>query len=144
MSFDTKRPPSADEKFEKLLALKKARKENMSYLKESSNVNYTDDYSNNISATLESIDAEAERECRRDVNLNKMMLRQDVKARTHAKLSLYNKLYKEGITKLTNDTIYKIVYNSLWIDDNIKSSMCDDLKSEYCTIMDNIEKEFGD
>lgn len=141
MSFNTQRPMSADEKFEKLLATKKARTENMDTLRRSS-IKVTDDYSRNINATLESIDMEAERDCKRDTALDNMRCRQDVKTKSRAKLSLYNKLFNEGVTKLTNDTIYKIVYNSLWIDDAVKISMSDNLKSEYCTIMDNIKKEF--
>lgn len=141
MAFSTQRPLSADEKFEKLVALKKSRSNSIKAIKESY-VPY-DDFSENIMSAMECIDAESDAEFDRMVNIDKMRTKQCCKSKGQLKMSLYNKLYDEGMKKLTNDTLYKLVYNSLWIDDTVKSSMCNELKNSFCTIMNSIENNFA-
>lgn len=115
--FTTQRPANPNDSFDKLVSLTRNRKANYKALEESASAKKEAD---ELKAELDKQDADKEQE---DAIKESLYLKSSRRAKANWAMELAtmeNKLVKENFNDIYNQVLFQIVYESYWMDEDVK------------------------
>lgn len=111
------RPKTPDQIYQETVALRQQQTANLKALKESASAKLRDEQEK---AALEATNLAAEEAAKRDVAVNDLADKNRKSVIKTAAFECMNHLKADGMQKVRDKVMFEIVYESLWVDDDVK------------------------
>lgn len=137
MAFTTKREASASERLAMLVAQKHNRSKNVTTLAEQYEAKKNEAIQTSL---LESADLEEKEMSKRTEALESLRIKKLKSDAKSSRVTMENKLYNEGMKILKKKVLFEMVYNSYWLDDDVKAKTVSEMYDKFNATMSYVEE----
>ena len=137
MAFTTKREASASERLAMLVAQKHNRSKNVTTLAEQYEAKKNAVIQTSL---LESADLEEKEMSKRTEALESLRIKKLKSDAKSSRVTMENKLYNEGMKILKKKVLFEMVYNSYWLDDDVKAKTVSEMYDKFNATMSYVEE----
>lgn len=116
--FQTPRPTDVDSALNKLVGMKRQRKNNIIALEQAAVANQE---AEKTKKEMDNMDAQDEKKKNSDKALEALQLRRETQLKNQMLTTLESRMLKEQVPELFNQIIFEMAYNAYWMDDDVKA-----------------------